>query len=160
MTTFNFKQFGLDIKQAGWCTPTILVVVLGLLGVIALSVQLATNKDKTKTNGLVTSLIIKFLWTIGIGGLLFWMCSAGKLEAAWWTFGLLYLLPIALLFVALAGWFYVTAEQKHDKKMQYVRQMQDQMQDQNQQMQDQNQQMQDQQMQDQNQQMQDQNQQM
>ncbi len=100
-----------DLRQQGWCTPTILVGVLGLLAVIALSVQLATNKDKTKTNGLVTSLLVKLLWTMGVGALLFWMCSRGRVNAAWWTFGLLYLVPMALLFIALAAWFYTTGEE-------------------------------------------------
>ena len=105
-----------NIKDPGWCTPTILVGILGLLGIIALSVQLGTNKDKTKNQGLIIALVTKILWTMVIVGLLFCLCSNGKLEAAWWIFGIFYILPVALLFFALSGWFYVDTKEKKIKK--------------------------------------------
>ncbi len=102
----------LNLKKAGWCTPTILVVTLGLLTAIALVVQLITNRDKTKMKALVASLISHILWTGLVGYLLFWLCGRGKLDAAWWIFGILYILPVALMFILLAGYFYVEAEKQ------------------------------------------------
>ena len=77
-------NFAWNLKNPGWCTPTILVGVIGLLGIIALSVQLLMNKDKSKDTGLLISLVSKVLWTVGIGALLYWLCSNGRFKAAWW----------------------------------------------------------------------------
>lgn len=96
-----------SLAHPGWCTPTILVVVFGVLAIISLAIQLAMNKDPSKFNALLGGLIFNIIWTIAMGALLFWLCQNGKIVAAWWIFGLLYLLPIVIVFLAILGAFIV-----------------------------------------------------
>lgn len=106
----------IDLSRQGWCTPTLIVTVLGLLSIVTLSVQTALEKDKKNYKKLLTAVLSKLIWTILIAGILFYLCSNGKIEAAWWIFGILYILPVAIMFVALAGSFYVQGNKDEDEE--------------------------------------------
>lgn len=101
---FSLKRLNLkslNLKGAGWCTPTIMVAVLGLLSVVALLIQLGTNKKKEKNENIGISLVSHIFWTLLVGAVLFVLCSSGKQRAAWWVFGVLYIVPIAIMFITL-----------------------------------------------------------
>ena len=95
----------IDLKNPGWCTPTLLVVIFGVLVTLALLIQLVTYKPtRLGENGrqaILISILTKVAWTILIAGILYWLCRNGRLEAAWWVFGILYILPVALMLVLL-----------------------------------------------------------
>lgn len=85
-----------NISNPGWCTPTIIVVVLGLLVVISLIIGLIFNVKREDVNRLLISLVATLFWTIVLALILFYLCANGKTQAAWWVFGLVYLLPLAI----------------------------------------------------------------
>lgn len=92
-----------DIGNKGWCTPTILTAFIGLLGVIVLASQAMTDKEQKDRRTKVIAMLSKLAWTVIIVALLYWLCANGKVQASWWIFGLLYLLPIVAMFIILAG---------------------------------------------------------
>ena len=110
---FDFFDFG----NEGWCTPTILVTIIGFLSVGAMSVSVLSNKDDMKRKGLATTWLINLLWTLIVISLMHWLCHNGKESAAWWVFGLMYLVPVALLFIGVVFWMYFSLEDLSKKGM-------------------------------------------
>lgn len=84
------------LQNAGWCTPTIVTITVGLLVVIALVIALIINPKRSMTNSILISLIATLFWTIVLTLILFYLCANGKGEASWWVFSLVYLLPLAI----------------------------------------------------------------
>lgn len=95
--------FKIDLSQQGWCTPTILTAFIGVLGLIVLASQAVTDKEAKDRRAKIIALLTKAIWTILLVALLYWLCQNGKGQAAWWIFGFLYLLPVAIMFIVLAG---------------------------------------------------------
>lgn len=87
------------LDNPGWCTPTIVVIVVGLLVVIALIIALIFNTKREMTNSLLISLVATLFWTIVLALILFFLCANGKLSSAWWVFALVYLLPLAIAII-------------------------------------------------------------
>lgn len=104
----------IDLKAAGWCTPTILTAVIGIWAIIVMTVQLLSNKDKTKTRGLLASLLVKMLWTLAVVSGLYWLCDQGRTQAAWWIFGFMYILPVVAGLIGLMVWTHKEAD--HDEE--------------------------------------------
>lgn len=96
----------LNLQKAGWCTPTLIVAILGLLSIVVMTIQLIMYKpkqgEKDKRRSIIMAIVWKLVWTLGIGAILFYLCANKKIEAAWWIFGILYILPVALMFLLLA----------------------------------------------------------
>jgi hypothetical protein len=92
-----------SLKHAGWCTPTVIVTVLGALVCLVLLVQLITGKsdDGQSRKEIAMSLVSHAVVFALVAGLMFYLCAAGKCTAAWWLFGLFYLLPLAIMIVLL-----------------------------------------------------------
>jgi hypothetical protein len=97
------SAFKIDLSQKGWCTPTILTAFIGVLGLIVLLSQIIGDKVQKTRRAKFIAFIVKALWTIALVGLLYWLCNNGKGQAAWWIFGFLYLVPVAIMFIVLIG---------------------------------------------------------
>ena len=102
--TFDLDLFNLD--KPGWCTPTILVTVVGVLSILLMTAQLIRNRDQSKLSGLVSAWVLNLVWTLLIIAFMFWMCSRGKVDVSWWAFGLLYLVPLSLFYFGVLFWLY------------------------------------------------------
>jgi cytochrome bd-type quinol oxidase subunit 2 len=90
-----------DLSKKGFCTPTILVSLLALVMGIALLVKLVRAKDMEERKRMSMASGSHLLWTILVAWVMFYLCSHGKREAAWWLFGLLYLLPVVAMVLVL-----------------------------------------------------------
>lgn len=93
----------INLSDAGWCTPTILVAILGIIAIVTLCVQLATEKNDTTRKEIIWAIVSALIITLVMGFVMFYLCSQGKIEAAKWLFYILYLIPLAFVFVTMAG---------------------------------------------------------
>lgn len=82
----------------GWCTPTVTVLALGFLVCLMLLIQLIVHRDsKQSRRDLAWSLLAHALFFLVTGGVMFFLCSRGKVTASWIIFGFVYILPLVFL---------------------------------------------------------------
>lgn len=88
----------------GWCTPSILAAIIGIMGIAVFTYHAMMNKDPKQRRANFIAVLVKAAWTIIAVSVLFWLCTNDKKMSAWFVFGLFYLLPIAMMFIVMTAW--------------------------------------------------------